>query len=93
MRLWVFRVAHNLAFDERHRRKLVQSLDAPAWEGRQELLPDTQPDPEQSLIERERFKRLPAGLSGEQATRSLLAALPQLEEHWQTLGQKIVQVK
>jgi len=49
--------------------------------------------PRASLIERERFKRLPAGLSGEQATRSLLAALPQLEEHWQTLGQKIVQVK
>jgi RNA polymerase sigma-70 factor, ECF subfamily len=62
VRLWVFRVAHNLAFDERQRRQRLESLDAPGWEGLRNALPDAAPGQEQQFIQQEQMRRLQKAL-------------------------------
>jgi RNA polymerase sigma-70 factor (ECF subfamily) len=61
-RLWVFRVAHNLAFDERQRYQRLARLDESAWDEVCARLPDPALNPEQRAIERERRERLGAAL-------------------------------
>src|SRR5581483_2188210 len=62
VRLWVFRVAHNLAFDERQKHQRLAQLDESAWDGVCSRLPDPALNPEQRAIERERLARLGAAL-------------------------------
>jgi RNA polymerase sigma-70 factor, ECF subfamily len=62
VRLWVFRVAHNLAFDERKLHQRLARLDASAWDEVCARLPDPALNPEQCLLERERLERLGAAL-------------------------------
>jgi len=61
-RLWAFRVAHNLAFDERHRHERWDSLDDPSWEEARAVLPDPGLDPEQKAMQQERLERLQSAL-------------------------------
>ena len=62
VRLWVFRVAHNLAFDERQRHQRRALLDESAWEDLCAHLPDPALNPEQHAVQREQLERLRAGL-------------------------------
>jgi RNA polymerase sigma-70 factor, ECF subfamily len=62
VRLWVFRVAHNLAFDERQRHQRLVQLDAPAWDDARANLPDPSLNPEQRALQRERLERTHAAL-------------------------------
>ncbi len=62
VRLWAFRVAHNLAFDEREQQRRVTRLDASAWDELCLRLPDPGMNPEQSALQRERLARVHAGL-------------------------------
>jgi RNA polymerase sigma-70 factor (ECF subfamily) len=61
-RLWVFRVAHNLAFDERQRHQRLVQLDAPTWDDVRANLPDPALNPEQRALQRERLERMHAAL-------------------------------
>lgn len=61
-RLWVFRVAHNLAFDERQRHQQLTQLDEKAWGEVCARLPDPSLDPEQHAIEREQMERMGAAI-------------------------------
>lgn len=61
-RFWAFRVAHNLAFDERRRHERWDSLDDPSWEEASAVLPDPGLDPEQKALRLERLERLQAAL-------------------------------
>lgn len=59
VRFWLFRVAHNLAF--KHREKAAQSRenrDSRTWSDLRELLPDPGLNPEQRILQMERFERL-----------------------------------
>ena len=62
VRLWVFRVAHNLAFDERQRHQRLARLDEPKWEEICSVLPDPSLNPEQRTLQRERLERLHSAL-------------------------------
>jgi RNA polymerase sigma-70 factor, ECF subfamily len=74
VRVWVFRVAHNLAFDERQRHQRLALLDAPAWEEICSVLPDPSLNPEQRALQRERLECLHSALQwlSEQERQCLL---------------------
>jgi len=55
---WLFRVAHNLALNRRRHDKFFDPLEAGTFEELCHLLPDTAPNPEQLLLQREKFTRL-----------------------------------
>jgi len=62
VRVWVFRVAHNLAFDERQRHQRLAQFDAPAWDEICSVLPDPSLNPEQCALQRERLESLHSAL-------------------------------
>jgi RNA polymerase sigma-70 factor, ECF subfamily len=62
VRVWVFRVAHNLAFDERQRHQRLARLDTPTWDEICSVLPDPSLNPEQRALQRERLERLHSAL-------------------------------
>ncbi len=62
VRLWVFRVAHNLAFDERQRHQRQARFDEPMWDEICAQLPDPALNPEQRALQRERLERMHAAL-------------------------------
>lgn|SRR5262245_29573269 len=62
VRLWVFRVAHNLAFDERQRHQRLALLDESAWNEICQRLADPALNPEQRALQRERLERLGVAL-------------------------------
>ncbi len=62
VRLYVFRVAHNLAFDERRRGQSLTWLDAPSSEQLRALLSEGGLNPEQQALRQEKYERLQAGL-------------------------------
>lgn len=62
VRFWVFRVAHNLAINHRKHNQFIAPLDANSWEEIERLLPDTGLNPEQNVLQREKFERLYNGL-------------------------------
>jgi len=56
VRFWVFRVAHNLAFKERERGEHYQGTDSRTWDELRQLLPDPGLNPEQRVLQMERFE-------------------------------------
>lgn len=60
VRLWVFRVAHNLAFKEREKAQYFEATDSLAW---LELQPDPGLNPEQRVLQMEKFERLHAAIA------------------------------
>jgi RNA polymerase sigma-70 factor (ECF subfamily) len=58
VRFWVFRVAHNLAFREREKSERYRETDARTWDEWRDLLPDPGLNPEQRVLQMERFQRL-----------------------------------
>ena len=63
VRFWVFRVAHNLAFKERERSEHYQATDTYTWDELRQLLPDPGLNPEQRVLQMERFERLHAAMA------------------------------
>ncbi len=63
VRLWLFRVAHNLAFDQRERSRHYERIDSRSWEELRQLLPDPGPNPEQRVLQMEKFERLHAAMA------------------------------
>jgi len=59
VRFWVFRVAHNLAFKERERAQHFEATDSRSWA---ELQPDPGLNPEQRVLQLEKFERLHAAI-------------------------------
>jgi RNA polymerase sigma-70 factor, ECF subfamily len=62
VRAWVFRVAHNLAVDQLRGRQFIAPLDEDAWEETRRSLRDSAPNPEQRLLQIEKFERLNAAI-------------------------------
>ena len=58
VRAWVFRVAHNLAVDQVRGPQFIAPLDQAAWEEACRSLQDTKPNPEQRVLEIEKFGQL-----------------------------------
>jgi RNA polymerase sigma-70 factor, ECF subfamily len=63
VRAWVFRVAHNLAVDQIRGRQFVAPLDEEAWEAACRSLEDTRLNPEQRMLQIEKFGRLNAAVA------------------------------
>jgi RNA polymerase sigma-70 factor (ECF subfamily) len=62
LRSWIFRVAHNLAIDRERNSKFVRELDSEAHLLAILQLPDGGRNPEETLLEQERFKSIENGL-------------------------------
>src|SRR6266404_1359150 len=63
VRFRVFRVAHNLAFKERERSEHYQETDTHTWDELRQLMPDPGLNPEQRVLQMERFERLHAAMA------------------------------
>lgn len=62
VRFWIFRVAHNLAVNRHKHNEFIAPLDADSWNEIERFLPDTGLNPEQNVLQREKFERLYNGL-------------------------------
>jgi RNA polymerase sigma-70 factor (ECF subfamily) len=63
LRSWIFRVAHNLAIDRERNSKFVQELDSEAHLPAILQLPDPGRNPEETLLDQERFNSVQNGLA------------------------------
>ena len=63
VRFWLFRVAHNLAFKRREKKQRDQHMDHRPWDELREMLPDPGLNPEQRVLQMERFERLHAAMA------------------------------
>jgi len=63
VRAWIFRVAHNLAINQQKDRKDLAPLDSPPWDKLCKLRQDPGPNPEQKLLEQEKYQKLQAALA------------------------------
>lgn len=63
LRSWVFRVAHNLAIDRERNSKFARELDFEAHLSAILQLPDRGRNPEEALLDQERFKSVRNGLA------------------------------
>jgi RNA polymerase sigma-70 factor (ECF subfamily) len=63
LRSWIFRVAHNLAIDRERNSKFVQELDSEPHLSAIQQLPDSGRNPEETLLDEERFKSVQNGLA------------------------------
>ena len=63
VRAWVYRTAHNLAINRIKSRQFVELLDDDAWQELRQSLHDADPNPEQRLLQQEKFDRLRASIA------------------------------
>ena len=63
VRAWVFRAAHSLAISRIRRQQFIELLDDQGWEMLRSSLVDASPNPEQRLVQVERFTRLRASIA------------------------------
>lgn len=56
IRFWIFRVVHNLAINRQKHNQFIAPLGANSWEEIERLLPDTNLNPEQLVLQREKFE-------------------------------------
>lgn len=61
-RFWIFRVAHNLAINRGKHHKFIARLDADSWSEIEERLLDRGLNPEQNILQREKYERVHEGL-------------------------------
>lgn len=59
-RVWIFRVAHNLALDRKKSGRFVREVAPPSWDEIFERYLDPSPSPEQGMIQRERYEAVRA---------------------------------
>lgn len=58
VRAWVFRAAHSLAVSRIRSQQFIELLDEEAWEELRRSIVDAAPNPEQRLLQLEKFSRL-----------------------------------
>lgn len=58
VRAWTFRVAHNMAVKSIQKQQFLSPLDDDQWDELQRSLSGTDPNPEQSLLQKEKLTRL-----------------------------------
>lgn len=58
VRFWLFRVAHNMAISHHRHRQFIAPLDADTWDELERRLPDKTLNPEQNLLQREKYERI-----------------------------------
>jgi RNA polymerase sigma-70 factor (ECF subfamily) len=63
LRSWIFRVAHNLAVDRTRSTKFIQDLASEEYRSVVLQVPDGGRDPEETLLDRERFSAVRNGLA------------------------------
>jgi RNA polymerase sigma-70 factor, ECF subfamily len=63
VRFWLFRAAHNLACDQLKREQHFERADDHTWEAIQQQLHDPSLNPEQRVLQMERFERLHGALA------------------------------
>lgn len=62
VRFWIFRTVHNLAINRKKHNQFIAPLDADSWAEIERLMPDMNPNPEQSILLQEKYERLYLGL-------------------------------
>lgn len=62
VRCWLFRVAHNLAINQKKHNQFLNPLDARSWDELRQLLRDPGLNPEQRILQQEKFEQLHATL-------------------------------
>lgn len=62
-RAWVFRAAHNLGVNRIKSQQFVELLDEDSWEELRRSLKEAGPNPEQKLLQQEKFSRLRASIA------------------------------
>lgn len=62
VRCWIFRVAHNLAINQKKHNQFLDPLGARSWDEIRQLLPDSELNPEQRILQQEKFELLHAAL-------------------------------
>src|SRR5688572_16220580 len=63
VRAWVFRTAHNLAVNRIKSQQFIELLDEDNWEELRGTVVDAAPNPEQRLLQLEKFSRLRAAIA------------------------------
>jgi RNA polymerase sigma-70 factor, ECF subfamily len=62
VRCWLFRVAHNLAINQKKHNQFLDPLDARSWDEICRLLHDPELNPEQRVLQQEKFEQLHSAL-------------------------------
>lgn len=62
VRYWIFRVSHNLAVSRHRHNQFIAPLDADSWEEIEHRLPDKGLNPEQNILQREKYEQIYQGL-------------------------------
>ena len=62
-RAWVFREAHNLAIDRKRAAKYCAPMDALSWAELCQIRQDGSPNPEERVLEQEKFEKLHTALA------------------------------
>lgn len=62
VRFWIFRVAHNLAINQKKHNQFLDPLDSRSWDELCHLLHDPQLNPEERVLQQEKFERLHAAM-------------------------------
>jgi RNA polymerase sigma-70 factor (ECF subfamily) len=63
VRAWVFRTAHNLAVNRIKSQQFIELFDEDSWEELRGTVVDAAPNPEQRLLQLEKFSRLRAAIA------------------------------
>ncbi len=63
VKAWVFRVAHNLAINQIKSRQFIQPLEEDSWNELEKTLQAKDANPEQKLLQKEKYKRLRLAMS------------------------------
>lgn len=63
VKAWVFRVAHNLAINQIKSRQFIQPLEEEAWTQLEQNLQSKDANPEQKLLQKEKYNRLRTAMS------------------------------
>ncbi len=58
VRFWIFRVSHNLAINRRKHDQFIAPLSDDSWSEIERILPSREQNPEQKILEREKYDRL-----------------------------------
>ena len=64
VRSWIFRVGHNLAIDRNMNGRIIVLVESSSWDELCEFRHDPNPNPEQTVLIKERFQRLEMVLRG-----------------------------
>lgn len=85
VRFWIFRVAHNMAINRQKHNQFIAPLDADSWQEIEKQFPDKASNPEQNVLQREKYERIYEGMK-------LLSAHERQSVHLRAEGFKYKQI-